>query len=242
MLRPMDDATWDGSYQQRPRKPSGDYFKTEYHFEYDELPPGLLYAGTYCDPNLAKKSKGDNTCIGAISYSPDTMLWYVIRPRYKSFSGSNELIDAQMELWNWLHVKRLTTIFQGMDGNVSQESHWSQHIENYAALNNCIVPFIEYKHYNVEMIAKNAQTAWESGRIRFPAVWHSAEEKKRFEDDFFAFTGRKLPGIKDDAPDWFCCIMQAMMEIGVGMHAGAQMSASSSHGRTGFRNPFGKKR
>jgi hypothetical protein len=243
LMGSSSEADWQGGQQQRPKKPEGFYFKRAHHQIWTALPDGPLLALTYVDPNLSKKSKGNKTSLGALLYSMKTQEFYCAGIRYRSWSDPAEMLDALRLLWqNIYSLKRATLICAGMDGNVTQESNWSAHVANYCRINQVMVPPIDYKRYDVRMIAKIAQTFWAQNKVYFPDGFAYPEEETLFFDDFYAFTGRKLPGGHDDAPDWFCCIMQMAMEIGLGAQQGPDVQTHGAFHRSGLVPFRGSKR
>lgn len=200
LLHPMDDATWDGSYQQRPRKPSGRYFLSAHYAEWNELPEDIL-ALVWCDPNLAVKSKGDTTAMLALAFSRTTGRKYILEPRCRSFADSNDLLDAYMHIVARLYELRIPILGLGFEGVVSQESHWTSHVRNYCALHGIPVPRLEFRHYNVSVVAGNTQIEFGKGAFLFPQGFAKTEEGKVFCQQLWSFTGTKRSGHKDDAPD-----------------------------------------
>lgn len=212
MLKPMDEETWAGSYQQQPRKPKGFYFESSRYEEYDSVPSDAV-ALTWCDPNLAEKSKGDTTAMCALLYSRATGKKYIFRPRCRSFRDSNDLLDAYFDIVSDLYAVRIPVVAMGFDGNVSQESHWLNHLRNYAYRRSMPFPRVEFRRYRVNDIAKNTQADFNAGGYLFPAGFARTDEGKRFVDQLWAFTGRKASR-KDDAPDALICITEFLYEKG----------------------------
>ena len=236
MMASLDDEDWQGSQQQKPIKPKGMFFKTEHSSLWTVLPPDCMGI-TWVDGNLAKKGKGDRTCMGAGLFSPTTQLYYGYGIRYKSYSDSNELLDDLRELWISIRGVGATLIGAGMDGNVSQESHWSQHVENYCRLKGVLLPPIDFKRYDVGLMAKTAQLVWSSKQFLLPAAWYSEEERSDFHNDLFAFSGRKLAGRADDGPDWLVCAIQYLHECGLVSDAGPLVVSRTHHGGSGYGKP-----
>jgi hypothetical protein len=227
-MAPLDDEDWLGSQMQKPVKPKGGFFKTE-HAELWTALPGDLLAVTWVDGNLAKKGKGDRTCMGAALFSPSTQRYYGFGIRYKSYSDSNELLDDLRQLWLDVRGTGAQLIGAGMDGNVNQESHWSQHVDNYCRLRGVLLPTIDFKRYDVSLMAKTAQLVWSSKHFFLPSEWFEDDERRDFMSDLIAFTGRKLPGRRDDGPDWLVCIIQYLHECGLVDDAGPLVMPRSHH-------------
>lgn len=213
MLRPMDDDTWEGSFQQRPRKPSGFYFLSKHYAEWQTLPDDLV-ALIWCDPNLALKSKGDTTGMLGLAWSRQTGRKYVIGPRCLSFSDSNELLDSYMHIVTHLYDMRVPVIGLGFDGNVSQESHWTSHMKNFAHERQIPMPRVEFRKYSVSDIAKNTQMEFNKGAFLFPTGFAQTDEGRRFCAQMWSFTGKKRSGHKDDAPDALICANEFLYDKG----------------------------
>ncbi len=213
LLHPMDDDTWEGSFQQRPRKPTGFYFLSRHYAEWSTLPADLV-ALVWCDPNLALKSQGDTTAIHGLAYSHTTTRKYVLHPRCVSFSDSNDLLRAYMAIVAQLYRQRVPVVGLGFDGNVSQESHWTSHLRNFARAEGIPLPRIEFRRYAVSDIAKNTQMEFNAGAFLFPAGFAKTDEGARYTAQLWSFTGRKRPGRKDDAPDALICANEFLYDLG----------------------------
>jgi len=213
MLKPMDEDAWLGSYRGRPRKPQGFYFASAAYREWTQLPKDIV-ALLWCDPNLADKSKGDTTAMHAMLFSRSTGSKYIVQPRCRSFRDSNELLDSYFDIVRWLYEMRITIAGMGFDGNVSQESHWLQHLRNYAFQKKIPMPRVEFKKYRVADLAKNTQVEFNEGRFLFPKGFAQTEEGKRYLEQLWAFSGTKRSGTKDDAPDALICVNEFLYEKG----------------------------
>ncbi|MCZ7556798.1 MAG: hypothetical protein M5R41_10405 [Bacteroidia bacterium] len=215
LLKPMDDDTWEGSFQQRPRKPTGFYFLSQHYAEWNGLPADLV-ALVWCDPNLALKSQGDTTAMHALAYSRATARKYVLYPRCRSFGDSNELLAAYMRIVAQLYDNRMPVTALGFDGNVSQESHWTNHLRNYAREARIPTPRIEFRKYSVSDIAKNTQMEFNRGGFLFPPGFAKTEEGIRYTAQLWSFSGKKRSGRKDDAPDALICANEFLYDLGYG--------------------------
>jgi hypothetical protein len=101
----------------------------------------------------------------------------------------------------------------GFDGNVSQESTWSNNVRNYCKLKGKpVFPFV-YKKYKVNELAKNAQLVYNANKIFFPPGFAKTPDGKTFLEQLFSFTGKKSSR-KDDAPDWLICSNELIVERG----------------------------
>lgn len=207
VIQPLSESDWQANFQQNPIPPEGDFFKRDLFSNYVALPPdarGIVY----CDPNLSKKSMGNTTAIVPLLYSPANDLYYVPEVVCKSFSDSNALIDSLLQLKN--SYKNIQGI--AFDGNVTQESTWSQHIRNYCQLKGFPIPLIEYKRYRVNDLAKNLQLAYAEGKIKFAPDFFKTVDGERFLSQFYAFAGTKKDGASDDAPDALICAFEFIHE------------------------------
>ena len=196
MLQPADETEWQGDFQQNPVPPDGVIFSRGGYAEYDSLPDDVRGV-MWVDPNLAKKSKGDRSAIVALGYSPTTHLYYVIRALMRSYASSFKLLNDVLTLK--ADLGRMIVAI-GWDGNVNQESTWTDHIRNWSAHNKHPFPRIGYRNYRVDDLAKNAQGAWDDGQILMPAGYAKTTEGAAFMEQIFSFAGKKA-GRPDDAPD-----------------------------------------
>jgi hypothetical protein len=98
------------------------------------------------------------------------------------------------------------------DGNVNQESHWTQHVRNFSQQKGIPIPPIQYKHYDVDALIKTAETIYKEGNVLFPPGFKETEVGKRFLGQFHGFAGKKR-GKKDDAADWFISIIELLHEL-----------------------------
>jgi len=90
---------------------------------------------------LSKKGKGNTTAIVPLLYSPSEELYFIPAVVCKSFSDSNLLLDSLIEL----KTSTGNIAAFGFDGNVTQESTWTQHVRNYCKIKGVPFPTIEYK-------------------------------------------------------------------------------------------------
>ncbi len=102
----------------------------------------------------------------------------------------------------------------GFDGNVSQESHWTSHLRNFARAEGIPLPRIEFRRYAVSDIAKNTQMEFNAGAFLFPAGFAKTDEGARYTAQLWSFTGRKRSGPKDDAPDALICANEFLYDLG----------------------------
>lgn len=207
MLKPLDEAEWQGDFMQNPIPPDGFYFKRPHHEYHGALPSdckGVIFA----DPNISLTGKGDTTAIAILLHSAKTQKYYVPEVRCRSFSNSNELISTYFELYQ----KYKKYIFAcGWDGNVNQEAVWTNFIKDWCTINKMPFPRVEYKRYQVDLLAKNARLAWDAGDILFCEGLSNEDEGRMFLDQVFAFSGKKA-NKKDDAPDDLISLFQFIHE------------------------------
>ena len=205
MLKPMDEADWQGNFQQNPVPPEGIYFKRERYQEWNKLPEDIRSV-LYTDPNLSKKGKGDTTAISGLGYSPETDKYYLTDAVCKSFADSNNLLLSILKL-----REKRQYLGLGFDGHVSQESSWTQHVKNFTRIHDLAFPVIEYKNYHVNDLAKNLQLIYNEGRLLFPPGFSFSEDGSAYLQQFFAFKGTKQNGV-DDAPDSLICALEFIHE------------------------------
>lgn len=182
----------------------GHIFPPSHYGEYDVLPDdarGVLYT----DPNLAKKAKGDTASVTVLAFSPSAGKYFVLDALCESFSDSSLLLNAVLAM----KTDRVTAL--AFDGNVSQESVWTDAVRNWCRLHEIPFPPIEYKRYRVDDLAKNANVAWSEKRILFPRGFRDTVPGKRYLSQLFAFEGKKA-GNLDDAPDSLVCAFEFLHE------------------------------
>lgn len=194
-------------------------FKRQFYSTYKAIPAdakGIIY----CDPNLSKKGKGDTTGIVKLLYSPSTGKYYVAPDAVcHSMSQSEEIIEILVRMRQDDRCRAI-----GMDGNVNQESHWSDHIRNYFRAAGTPPPIVEYKKYRVDELAKNAEWAWNNGDILFPEGFQNTMDGEAAINQLFTFAGKKNKTYrtvngrrienKDDFPDALICAVEFLYERG----------------------------
>lgn len=209
LLKPSSEADWQANYQQNPIEPEGFFFLREFYSTYKTLPKDVK-AVLYCDPNLSKKGKGNTTAITVLGYSANQDKYYLIDAVCKSFSDSNDLLDTIFMLRQAQHDK-IQVYAIAFDGNVTQESTWSQFVRNWCTINKIPFPVIEYKRYRVNDIAKNVQLIYSQNKLLFPDNFSKTENGERYLNQLFAFTGEKGSSL-DDAPDSLICAFEFLHE------------------------------
>lgn len=193
-LEAKDESDWQANFQQNPVPPSGFIFRREHYVEYSELPKdarGVMFT----DPNLSKKSKGNTTAIAILLFSPSELKYYVPAVKCRSYADSNELLNDVVELK--AKIKGIVAI--AFDGNVTQESVWSNNVRNWCKIHKVPYPRIEYKRYNVDELAKNLQLAWAEDMILFPEGFIKTQEGNRFMMQLLGFQGKKANKLDDAA-------------------------------------------
>lgn len=226
----ISESDWQGNFQQNPIPPDGEIFKRE-HFQICNSIPTDARGVLYCDPNLSKKGKGDTTAIVSYLYSPSEDKYFVDDVRCISISDSNDLLRALFEMKKTHHNAI------GMDGNVSQESNWSNNIKNYCAINKVSYPRIQFCRYNVDNIAKNMGLRWSDKDVYFLNTAIETKEGQRFMQQLFAFAGKKQSRINDDAPDSVICADELISERYLGRRVRSVMQSLTKS--FGFKNNYG---
>ncbi|MCA0270245.1 MAG: hypothetical protein LCH53_13660 [Bacteroidetes bacterium] len=226
MLAPANEDEWQGDYLQNPQPPAGHVFKNEHYREWDAIPPdarGVLYV----DPNLSIKSKGDTTAMVALLFSPSRQQRYVAALRCRSYADSNDLLDDLAEIKGGIWGDRIVAV--GMDGNVSQESTWTNHVRNWSRLSGRALPPIVWCRYHVDDLAKNTASWWASATILFPPGTRQSDEGARFINQVLAFRGKRTPSQqKDDAPDALVCADELLSTRGMARSPGGAIAAVPS--------------
>lgn len=217
MLEVADEGEWQGDFQQNPIPPEGIIFRRPGELPVWHTLPDDARGVIYCDPNLAKKGRGDTTAIVSLLYSPSADRYFLSDFVCRSFADSNELLDVVLSMKK--HYHRAI----GFDGNVSQESTWTNLVRNWCWIRRQPFPRIEYCRYNVDELAKNMQGVWNEGRILLPEDITRSEEGKRFLGQFFSFQGKKA-NRKDDAADAMICAFELLHERRLGKRISSKFS------------------
>jgi hypothetical protein len=204
MLKVSDESEWLADYQQEPAPPEGTIFPREHLVTYSGKLPSDARGVVYCDPNLAKRGRGDTTAMVALLYSPSTDRYYIPDVRCRSYSQASELLD------DLLALRRYSPII-GFDGNVAQESFWTQLVRDWCRIRGESYPAIIYCRYKVDELAKNASVLWCDERIMINEQLLANVEGKRFLTQVLAFAG-KQSGRHDDAADALICAIELLHE------------------------------
>lgn len=210
-LMGMNDAyDWAGNGQGRPMLKSAHVFPKEFYQEFDwETLPNDLIGAIYVDQNLSKKGKGDTTALAGMFFSPTRKKIFILFPRCKTYSKSNELLKDYLQCVN--QCSNLASIkIYGMDGNVSQESSWTNHIDNFEALEDVMFPFISFYRLVVDNISTPCSNEWKNNCFYFPPGFAETEEGKQFLKQVFKFISKK-EGSKDDAADLLICLYHILL-------------------------------
>lgn len=218
MCAPMDDHDWDGNFQGSPTEKSGDIFPDTFYQEWKELPPDLRGV-IFLDPNCSLKSKGDSTAVTCLAFSIMYQKYFITSARCKSYSDPNLLIKDFLILRAAEKVREISIIAQAFDGNVSQESNWTNFLLNFSQIHQMPLPFIEFKKYRVDDLASVAENEWKASKFLFPPGFRKTEEGKRYTDQLFKFKTKKAKG-KDDAPDSLISALELMQEYHINLLAG----------------------
>lgn len=212
MMKPENKYDWAGNFQQNPIIRGSDIFPDEFYKEWNSLPNDLK-AVAYTDPNLSKKGKGDTTAAGSMGFSPSNLKFYIPPGLIcQSYNDTNQLLKDLLKHRATLSQNNIYLRVLAFDGNVNQESHWTQHVKNFSRQEGIPIPSIQYKHYDVDALIKNAETIYKDGNVFFPPGFKETEVGKRFLAQFHGFAGKKR-GKKDDAADWFICIIELLHEL-----------------------------
>ena len=204
--RISSEVEWSQA-QCRPVHAGGLVFPLEHYAEYDTL-PGDAKGVAWCDPNLAKKAKGDTTAMATLLYSAQARAYFVHRAVCRSFSDPNDLLDT------FLSLRDGRVLLMGMDGNVTQESTWSAFIEAWSFRRGAPFPPVQFGRWRADDHAVELQTIWHQGNIRFPRGFTGTAEGAEFRRQVTQFISKKA-GRKDDAPDALICALQLLFSIGV---------------------------
>jgi len=221
MLKPRNEADYQTTFQMNPTTPEGIFFKARDMQYIDSLPKdvrGVLY----CDPNLAKKGKGDTTAITVMLWSPSLMKKIVPVVRCKSFSDSNDLLNIVLDLRRVIPGLR----FIGFDGHVSQESSWTNNIRNWSRVNKQPFPRVNYYRLHVDDLAKNTQTGWNEGEFVFMRGIFDSTEGQEWLTQVLSFEGKKA-NLKDDAPDSFICADEMLSTLHLNKRKGDRVIRTS---------------
>ncbi len=218
MCKPMDDHDWNGNFQGKPTEKSGDIFPDSYYQEWQQLPKDLR-AVIFTDPNCALKKKGDTTAITCLAFSVSMQKYFITAARCKSYSTSDDLISEFLSLRAGEKERGVAVIAQAFDGNVSQESTWTNSLLNYSMLHQMPLPFIIFKKYTVDNLASVAENEWKAGKFLFPPGFRKTPEGKAYTDQVFKFRLKKAAK-KDDAPDSLISALELMQEYHINLIAG----------------------
>lgn len=213
LLGPKDGYDWSGNFQGRPKKRSGEMFPEEFYNEWDELPEDLKCV-IWVDPNCSLKDKGDTTAISCFGFSVSRQKYYIPSARCLSYSDPNELLKDTLRLRAAEKARNISVIALGFDGNVKEESTWTNNILNYSRINKIPFPYVEFRRYKVDDLSKNAEGEYKAGKFLFPPGFRKTQEGKRFTDQFFAFRSKKAKR-KDDAPDSIISALELLQELGI---------------------------
>ncbi len=224
----VDDIEWSEA-QCKPRKASGIIFPRELYQEYDYIPADAT-GPAYADPNLSLKGKGDSTAFGAVLFSPSEQAYYVYKPHCESYSDPNKLLSDFLGVYD-NRVRML-----GMDGNVTQQSMWTNFIRGWTRQKNRPYPPVRFCHYRVDDHITIAQTIYHEGKLLFPKGFAETAVGEEFLDSFHNFAG-KAAGKRDDAPDFvICCLVLGFESKAYPARAGL-LRHEDYHVHT-FTNPF----
>ena len=213
MLKVRDESDYQGNFQQNPVPPEGFFFQRDYYQEWSVLPKDLKGV-FYTDQNLAKKSKGDTTAMGGYFYSQIQDAYFIPDVRCESYSSSGKLFNDLADLVVKAISGKMIVKGVALDGNVSQESYWTELI-NLNANTNVRIGYLraitEFKRYNINDFAYLFQMVYNQKKVYFPPGFAKSKAGKIFLTQFFAFTGKKA-NKKDDAPDFLIAAHYYLLE------------------------------
>lgn len=225
MVKVSDLHEWLADFQQEPAKPDGFIFERLTPTPvWDSIAPdarGVIYA----DPNCSLKGKGDTTAIVPLLYSSTTNFYYIPDLICKSYS------DPDLLLTDYLGMKDNRIRYCGFDGNVAQESTWTNNVRAWCRLRNLPFPTIFYRRYHVDELTKNIQMAWRSGRILLPPTINSSPEGQQALKQLYAFRGKAAKN-RDDFPDALISAFELLHEF----HLGNRVSSNIVSKITDFFN------
>ena len=214
LTKSTSDAQW-AEDMGRPIDDDGNIFDRDFYGEYDSIPNDVIGV-IYTDQNLAKKGKGDTTAITPLYHSRHNDCFYVVDPYCRNTTQALTLFNAILDRYN------VNIVEIGMDGNVSQESYWTDLLIANEDKNQelfWLKRYMVFKNYKVDNIATNAQILWEQRKILFPKGFKETTDGKEYLSQLFSFRGKKA-GKKDDAPDSLICAIQMIYERGLGRRSG----------------------
>lgn len=207
MLNPFDESEWQSEYMQNPTPPDGIIIERRYYSERNPPATGLRGA-LYTDPNLSLKGKGDTTAMTALAFHAESGHFYILDALCRSYNNSNELLSDCARMYQ-IYSNILEVL--AFDGNVNQESTWTNNVRNYERISGTPFRRIEYKHYNVDVLAKNFQSAWQDGKVHFPVGFAQSEHGAKYLQQLWKFKGKKS-NRKDDAPDSLLSVFEVLHE------------------------------
>ena len=215
-VKPKDEVDKAGNFQQRPIKKSGLIFPaTNYHERKpgDEFPKDLKLV-FYTDPNCALKAKGDTTSEIILGWSSSMQKFFVPGVRCKSYWDSNELLLDFLKLKKEIEEKtKARVLVSRFDGNVTQESTWSNNILQFTRIHGFPFPRIEFVRYKVDELAAPVEAEWKADKFLFEPGFSETEEGAEFLKQTFGFKTKKAAK-KDDGPDTLICAYQTLVELG----------------------------
>jgi hypothetical protein len=213
LMKPKDEYDWSSNYQGRPKKKSGNHFPDTFYQEWTELPQDLKSV-IYTDPNTSLKGKGDTTAITSLGWSAKLQAYFIPMARCRSYFDSNELLMDFLIMRRDLSERNV--IASGMDGNVTQESVWTNNILQFTRIHHFPFPYILFKKYRVDDLITSPEGEWKKAKFYFPPGFAKSEEGKAYLKQLFSFTAKKAKK-KDDAPDSLICAYQLLIELGISM-------------------------
>lgn len=192
-------------YQGNPIPSEGLLFSKNNMNTYTSLPEEVKGV-IYCDPNLSLKGKGDTTAIFKTYYNYEDGCYYIEDIICRSFSDPSDLIN---NIYAMIDDK---IFYIGQDGNVGQESIWTNFMKDYARERDIVPIPIHYLRYNTDLIAKNTQLLWSMNKIKINERLLNTRDGREALDQIYSFAGKANSRSKDDAPDAMICSIQFINE------------------------------
>ena len=215
LLKPRDEYDYAGNFQGKPLKKSGDIFPSDFYQEIErtDLPKDILSV-IYGDPNTSLKDKGDTTGVTNLGFSPSKNQLFVLYGKCKSYFRSNDLLTDIAEMKR-KSDKCSDCISINLDGNVTQESVWTNNILNFTQIKGIPYPNVKFRKYNIDALATNVEDKWKAGEIYFVKDFAPPDEREEYLKQTFGFRLKKA-NKKDDAPDSLIGAYTSLIEEGLG--------------------------
>ncbi|HVZ40936.1 MAG TPA: hypothetical protein VHI13_16770 [Candidatus Kapabacteria bacterium] len=171
----LDDADFWGNDMQEPRQPDGEFFTRDHYHLWRSLPDDARGV-VVTDPNLSLKGAGDTTAVVGLLFAPSTMAFYILPGVVcRSMRAPEHVLESALGMRN----DRIVML--AMDGSVSQEAHWTNHIVAWCRINQRAYPPLHFYRYTVDNISIGAALVYNGDRLYFPPDMALHEDGKRAE-------------------------------------------------------------